>query len=313
LPTAIDTEYFAPLEVAFAYHTSFAAEANAALDAHLLNLNFPIRSRIAPGSRASGYIFTGSTQGLKIIDVDLLGDKFTQNFSFFVAPAGLLEFQSFIDRLETISSASELHNVESETELRQSLQQLPCCVSKEKGGPPAEPLNVVIIGAIDDWITAIVRRDYHYQELTPRYAFGRTQDVSGKKLSLGYTEAQALAIRLWQTPIRYRGKLVWAGQVSTPLGGRFAGRAPAEVTLPLNPHVDEARDDLTQDLAYSQALIQIGHVIGSGRPQPVPSEGLFEDVHYKTDGLRTVLVFGDRPASLERIDFFNWERLADHR
>jgi hypothetical protein len=32
-----------------------------------------------------------------------------------------------------------------------------------------------------------------------------------------------------------------------------------------------------------------------------------------TDGLRVVLVFGDRPASLESIDFFNWERLADYR
>ena len=32
LPTAIDPEYYAPLEVAFAYHKTFAADANAALD-----------------------------------------------------------------------------------------------------------------------------------------------------------------------------------------------------------------------------------------------------------------------------------------
>ena len=51
LPTAIDPNYFAPLEVAFAYHKAFAADANAALDAHLLNLNFPIRSPIQPGYR----------------------------------------------------------------------------------------------------------------------------------------------------------------------------------------------------------------------------------------------------------------------
>jgi hypothetical protein len=83
LPTAIDPEYFAPLEVAFAYHKSFATDANAALDAHLLNLNFPIRSLIQPGSRASGYIFTNWSKGLKVIDVDLLGDDFSQNFTFF--------------------------------------------------------------------------------------------------------------------------------------------------------------------------------------------------------------------------------------
>jgi hypothetical protein len=32
-----------------------------------------------------------------------------------------------------------------------------------------------------------------------------------------------------------------------------------------------------------------------------------------TDGLRAVLVFEERPASLESMDFFNRERLADYR
>jgi hypothetical protein len=85
------------------------------------------------------------------------------------------------------------------------------------------------------------------------------------------------------------------------------------VTLPLNPHVDEARLDLTQDLAYSQALIKIGFVKGAGRPQTTPAEKASADIYYTTDGMRAVLVFGDRPASLEEIDFFDWERLADYR
>jgi hypothetical protein len=34
----------------------------------------------------------------------------------------------------------------------------------------------------------------------------------------------------------------------------------------MDPYVDEARDDLTQDLVYSQALIKIGYVQGAGRP-----------------------------------------------
>ena len=81
----------------------------------------------------------------------------------------------------------------------------------------------------------------------------------------------------------------------------------------MNPDVDEARIDLMQDLAYSQALIKIGHVKGSGRSQSTAAEESSKDVHYATDGLRVVLVFGDRPASLEGIDFFNWEQLADYR
>ena len=77
--------------------------------------------------------------------------------------------------------------------------------------------------------------------------------------------------------------------------------------------MDEARNDITQDLAYSQALIKIGHAKGAGRPQPNTTDFSSKGILYMTDGLRVVLVFGDRPASLESIDFFNWERLADYR
>jgi hypothetical protein len=103
------------------------------------------------------------------------------------------------------------------------------------------------------------------------------------------------------------------GQTSSRLGGRFVENVPVEVTVPLNPRVDESRDDLTQDLAYSQALTKIGFIKGSGRPQSTATEEGAKEVHYTTDGLRVVLVFGDRPASLESIDFFDWERLADYR
>ena len=85
------------------------------------------------------------------------------------------------------------------------------------------------------------------------------------------------------------------------------------MTLPLNPHVDEARDALIQDLAYSQALIKMGFIKGAGLAQSTQTEVLSKDSQYTTDGLRVVLVFAERPASLEEIDFFNWERLADYR
>jgi hypothetical protein len=313
LPTAIDPDYFAPLEVAFAYHKFLAHDANAALDEHLLNLSFPIRNIIWPGSRASGYIFTNPSKGLKVIDVDLLGHNFSRNFTFFAPNPDWPQGQAVLNRMETMFSATELRKVENETALREALEQLPCCVSTRNGGHPAEPLNVVIIGEMDDWTTAFMRRGYRYQVLNPRYAFGRTQDISGKKISRGYTKARERTIRLWQTPIRYQGKPVWVGQTSARLGGRFADMAPAEVTLPLNPYVDEARDDLTQELAYSQALINIGYIKGSGDSRSTVAEESSQYVHYTTDGLRVVLVFGNRPTDLEGIDFFNWERLADYR
>lgn len=163
------------------------------------------------------------------------------------------------------------------------------------------------------WPTKSIFQNDGAGTLEPRYAFGRTQDLSGRKKSQGYTRAQEQYIRLWQTPIRYLGKTVWLCQVSSRLGGRFADNASSDETFPMDPYLDDARNDLTQDLAYSQALIKIGHIKSSGKTQETKAGESSGKGHYSTDGLRVVLVFGDRPASLASIDFFKWERLVDYR
>jgi len=313
LPTALDPEYFAPLEVAYAYHKTHTVDAITAIGDYLLTLNFPIRSPILPGSSMSGYVFTNWTKGMKVINVDLLGRNFSQNFSFLAPNPDAEEGQRIIARMETMFSAQELKTVESEAALRQTLEQLPCCVSDEDGAPTGEPLNVVIIGEIDDWISGFVRRGYQYQPLNPRYVMGRPQDISGQKQSRGYTRSQKHFLRLWKTPILYDGKPAWIAQTGTRLGGRFSEKVSADVTIPLDPYVDHARNDLTQDLTYSQTLIKIGYVKGSGRSQPTLTNATSKGaVEYISDGLRVVLVFAQRPASLADIDFFDWERLADY-
>lgn len=313
LPTAIDDDYFAPLEVAFAFHNLYADKSYMALDEHLLEMTFPVRRRIEPMSRVSGYIFTNWSKGTIPIDLDLMGDHFSQNFSLLVPGPGSEQNPITVERLNSIYSDSEQHDVENDTILRNDLEQLPSCVSTEPGELLAEPLNIVIIGTYDDWATALRRRGYHHQKLNPRHVFGRIQDLAGEKLSLGYEKAQDQTLRIWRTPIRYNGKPVWVGQTSTRLGGRFADKVAPEITLPLNPNVDEARDDLIQDLAYSQALIKIGYVKGAGCQQPKGIGSPTQDIHYETDGLRAVMLFGDRPVSLASIKFFDWERLADYR
>ncbi len=314
-PMALDPEYFAPLEVAYAYHRTFAADANAALDEHLLNLNFPIRSPILPGSSLSGYVFTNQTKRMKVINVDLLGNKFSQNFTFFVQnPDFEEEGKRFLTRMKTMFTPQELKIVANEAALRQALEHLPCCVSDAGGTSTGEPLNVVIIGEIDDWVSGFVRRGYRYQRLEPRYVFGRPQDISAQKHSRGYTRSQEHFIRIWKTPILYNDQPVWIAQTGTRLGGRFAEKAPTGVTSPLDPYVDLTRNDLAEDLAYSQSLVKIGHVKSSGHSQSSQTDATPKGgVHYVTDGLRVVFVFAQRPTSLADIDFFDWERLVDYR
>jgi len=313
LPTSIDPDNFAPLEVAFAFHKFNAEESNMALDKYMLEMSFPVRKRIEPKSRASGYIFTNWSKGYKPIDIDLFGDHFSQNFTFIVPDPNLKQNQITLEALNSIYPDSEQYEVKSDDILRDALERLPCCTTTSQGARSAEPLNIVIIGAYKDWATAFIRRGYRSRKLNTRLVFGRSQDLAGEKLSRWQEKAQDQTIRIWQTPIRYNGKPVWVGQTSTRLGGRFADKLAPNITLPLNPKVDESRDDLTQDLAYSQALSKIGYVTGAGYRRDAVMDSSSQGLKYTTDGLRAVLVFADRPVSLSAIEFFEWERLADYR
>ena len=82
--------------------------------------------------------------------------------------------------------------------------------------------------------------------------------------------------------------------------------------MPIDPDVDAARNDLIQDMVYSQCLTKLGFVKGVGRvmasqPRATPSGTI-----YHTDGLRAVFLFEQKSVSLSEIEFFDWERLIDH-
>lgn len=82
--------------------------------------------------------------------------------------------------------------------------------------------------------------------------------------------------------------------------------------MPIDPDVDEARNDLAQDVVYSQFLTKLGFVKGVGRvmatrPRTTPTGGT-----YHTDGLRAVFLFEQRSVALSEIEFFDWERLVDY-
>ena len=291
----------------------YTQKGNSALDEHILKLSFPYRNRIVQQSEASGYIFTNWTKGAKVIDIDLLGPDFSQNFTVFAHNPGNTLVKQIFYRIEKMYSTSDIQDVKREIELRNILEDLPCYLTNEDGTLTGEPLNVVLIGKLEDWLTGFIRRGYRFHKLTPRYAFGRISDISGYKISREYKSPQTHVVRFWKTPTRYQGKPVWVGQTINRLGGRFADEMPIEVNPPIDPAVDEARIDLTQDLAYSQSLKKIGHVKGGGQFKFSHVNASGKDLQYETDGLRVVLVFGERPAALSEIDFFNWEKLSDYR
>ena len=310
LPTAIDSEYFTPSEVAYTYKSKFSKKSVDRLVEHLEELRFPVRNPILPGTAKSGYIFTNLNKGMKIVDIDLVDHNFIQTFTLFLLPPGQNEGQRILAFEGAIYSAQDLISISNETELRKALEQLPCCASEEGNPSDGEPLNAVIIGMLDDWVTGFIRRGYHYQPLSSRYVFGRTQDISGMKKIRGYTSPQQHFVRIWKTPIVYNKMPVWLAQLGTFLEGRFSRPVTEDGSISFDPHIDEIRYDILQDLVYSQNLKTIGFVKGAGRPFPNDSQAYDENTPpYITDGLRAVMVFSKGPVSLEEIGFLNWEKL----
>ena len=210
--------------------------------------------------------------------------------------------------LSGLYTGSGVVEIADQPALREALEGLPCCAA-DQAGTRTLPLNLVFIGQLEEWGPAFVRRNYRYATASPWYALGQIPDLSGHKISR-WVPPQPHTLRLWLTPLRYDGKPIWVGQASTALGGRFTTSGEGDERI--EPAVDEARNDVVQDLLYSQALAKIGFVKAAGSASAARSEQTLANSPYHTDGLRAVLVFGDKAVSLAQIDFFDWERLVDY-
>ena len=308
LPTGLDPEYFAPLEVAFLYQGPFHDEGKAALAEHLEALSFDSRSPILPGETVSGFVYANRADPSMMVQVDLIGREWSDSIGLVVPVPGTEAAQQRMAALRGLYAESDVVEIDDEPALRSALEELPCCAADQTGARSL-PLNLVVIGKLDEWGPAFVGRNYRYAPASPWHAFGRMQDLSGRKISR-WVAPQPHTLRLWLTPLRYQGTPIWVGQVSTGLGGRFA--ASGEETRRIEPDVDEARNDVVQDLLYSQALAKIGFVKGAGSAGAAEPGQTPDGSSYHTDGLRAVLAFGGEAVSLAEVDFFDWERLVDH-
>lgn len=308
LRTGLDPEYFAPLEVAFLYQGSFNDQGDATLGEHLQALSFDSRSPIFPGETVSGFVYANRANPSMMVDVDLVGREWSDRIGLVVPVPGTEQAQQLVAGLRGLYTEADLVELQDEAALRTALEELPCCTVDETGAASL-PLNLVVVGALDEWGPAFGRRNYRYAPASSWYAFGREQDLSAQRISR-WVVPQPHTLRGWLTPLRFQGKPVWLGQVSTTLGGRFA--ESGEETHHIEPDVDEARNDVVQDLMYSQALAKVGFVKGAGSVSAAEVRQTPAGSSYHTDGLRAVLLFGQDAVSLAEIDFFDWERLADH-
>jgi hypothetical protein len=325
LELGLDPDVIPPTEAA----DVFARRDNRAMvEATFRELAF--RNPVPPGGSVSGFVLANLDEGLKMVQVDLLANGRTRSFSFLnPVPGFRADYHSREVFTRQIYPPEDIIDHAEEASFRAALEALPCCATNRKGTRNGDPLNLVIVGGVEDAFPALVRRGwqpteetwsgsvtkmiqsalaaerYPYAPVSPLYLYGRPQDLALQRARDNIHQRNHL--RLWLSPMRYRGKPVWVGQISRDIGSRLTIHSPYLTTHKIDPDVDEARTALTEDLAYSQNLAAIGLVRGVGEAsRDAPRKNLTTDPYY-TDGARAVLIFDAQPRSLAEIDFLPWE------
>ncbi len=325
LSSGLDPDYFSPLETAYLFHSKFTASTNKKIDDQFRVMSF--RNPIVPHAAVSGFLYVNLDEGIKVVDIDLIGKGKSKFFTFFVRVPGIKTDYHEVD-FESLYSEKEMVDYD-DNELRTALENLPCCTTNEDETQKGDPLNLVVIGTREDISAAFVRRGwlpaeqtyakaiwktiksflfgsrYRYSPVSPLYFSGRQQDMAGQKPR--HTVHERNHLRLWLSPMRYADKPVWVGQISRDIGVRFTLKAWPPVTHKIDPDIDDAMFALIEDLLYSQQLAKAGFVKGVGAAtRSNPRQNLTGDPYF-TSGYRVVLLLARRPFSFEDLQSFNWE------
>lgn len=320
LPVGLDEAHFTPIE------TSYRRQGRIPILNFATNVDFyskSMRIRIDGGQVRSGYIYSRVDQGTKSFNVDVMSADEHFLMTFFVPVPGLRLDHYDVD-FENMFSEEEIENVDL-AGLSAGLEALPCCVMNEKGADFGDPLNIVVVGSLNDIYYAFMRGGWdetetvyggstwrfiqsslfggenRYSPVSASYVHGRAQDVALQKARESLVQRNHL--RLWLTPMRYDGKLVFIGQISRDIGFRWTWKTI--MTHKIDGNVDDTRDYLVEDLAYAQSLAGVGYVRGVGAASyDEPRFNLAGDAYF-TDGLRAVMFLTSDLVSISGLELYD--------
>ncbi|MFZ1887298.1 MAG: LssY C-terminal domain-containing protein [Candidatus Binataceae bacterium] len=260
---------------------------------------------IEPGKTLSGFLFTRLDEGVKRIDVRMLGRSHAINCQFTVEVPGLV-----LPHIEHEAEPSTDTKDLDDAALQIWIEQQPRSTSNALGTIDGDPLNLVLVGdraCIQEclstwdetesitlgtsWKTAkafLLESQYRYSPVSPLYLDKRVEDFALQRARANLN--QRLHLRLWSTKISYGGEPVWIGQVSRDIGVRFTLKTWNLTTHQIDPNVDEARDYVLDDLLASRRVSRLGFVRGvEPAPATSPRHNLTGDPYY-TDGLRAFAI-----------------------
>jgi hypothetical protein len=330
LVSALDANYYPPDEAAALFHPILSAKDEQAATNHFRSLAIPLK--ITPGSVKEGYVLVPRTEGGRYVVVKLVGTQHVVDFGFAVTlPDGDFDFE----RLDPAQIYADQERPDLDLEqLRAELRRLPCCARDSSGEREGDPLNLVVIGNVDDVLAAMSRAGWSFTHridastirrmigaamsgtaypvapVSPLYFQGRPQDMALQRARS--TIVQRNHLRLWLAPFRFEQRSVWVGQISRDIAIKATSQTTTLTTHVIDPNVDEAREHLLQSLLVSGAIERYGFVRGM---EPVsaatPGANLTGDPYF-TDGLRfVVMLSGSSTTPPEKAEFLEWASSGD--
>ena len=255
-----------------------------------------------PGATVSGFVLTNMDEAVKVVQLDLVANGRARTFSMFtVVPGFRGDYHASGVFKRELYAPGEVVNHTDDDAFRAALEALPCCATNKDGSKKGDPLNLVVVGGLEDAFPALVRRGwrpteqtwsgsilrmassflsgerYAYAPVSNLYLFGRSQDLALQKARDSIHQRNHL--RLWLSPMLYHGKQVWVGQISRDIGSRLTIHTPTLTTHKIDPDVDEARAALMEDMAYSQSLAKLGLV---GRRRRRRAQRAAQESHHRS-------------------------------
>ncbi len=323
----LDPSYFSPREAAYKSHYALRPATNRRIDAHFDRLG--ILPAVPPRGETSGFAFTNVKLGTKEVRVRLLTDGRVEDFHFYISVPGFRADYAQVD-WDALRERLELVDLETEEDLFEVLQGLPCCTTRKDGSGSGDPLNLVIISSGDGlrsftragwdetelltlasaWRTfrAFFGGEYRYSPMSALYFEGRPQEMGLQKTRDTIHERNHL--RLWATRWRYEGDTVWVGTITRDIGIYFTTRAWNLTTHAIDPDVDEARNYLIEDMLMTESVRSMALVDGVGAADRSDPHRNLMLAPFWTDGRRAVIRLGQ---AAEEIPISEIRPFGDYR
>jgi len=278
---------------------------------------------LPPRKVIEGFVFTQLDEGTKHVEVRFLNPAAPVEFDLALPVPGVKADHQRLD-VANVWPDREIPDLDAPN-WQVALEDLPCCTANKEGEACGDPLNLVVVGTLEQLLADFSRAGwdeteiidvttslrtansflfgtpYRYSPISNLYLYGRPQDIAFQKARETIHERNHL--RLWVAPFTFEHKPVWVGQVSRDIGVKFTTRAWNLTTHVIDPDIDDSRENLMGDLLGTGRVADVGWLPGlPPTTQESPAQNLMGDPYW-TDGFRAVTVLSDEPVITE---FFNW-------